>query len=117
MALNGTMLLSIKVLFVTVDCKAYMNVSGANFSARVSLLQNGSKLEVNVTQVEIELDADLIGIELECNIAKSILDYIIKFLKTYFFENIKTAMSQMMPASISEFVNLVLGDLPDASPR
>lgn len=113
MALNGSMIMSIKVLFVTVECKAYINVSDANFSARVSLLQNGSKLEVNVTEVDIELDADLIGIELECNIAKSILDMIIKYLKLYFFENIKVAMSQMMPASISDFVNLVLGDLPD----
>ena len=113
MSLNGSMLLTVKILFITANAKATMMASNCSFVARVSLLQNKTRLAVNVSSVQLTLDKNLISIKIVGDIIGDIMNAIANFLKTYFFQNIMQAMGQVLPVMISDSINEVLGALPD----
>eukprot|EP01022_Parablepharisma_sp_SALTPOND_P000557 TRINITY_DN102_c0_g1_i1.p1 TRINITY_DN102_c0_g1~~TRINITY_DN102_c0_g1_i1.p1 ORF type:complete len:491 (+),score=52.15 TRINITY_DN102_c0_g1_i1:1352-2824(+) len=113
LSLNGSMDLGVTVLFVNHKCKGFMEAKSAGFVARVGLVKNDTRLAVEVKSVALDVKKENVDIRIEGNIVDSIMNVMAKFLKTFFFESIKSSMAEMLPEVISDTINEILGDLPD----
>ena len=113
LTISGSLALIVKVLFSTYNCKANISVANTGFEARISLMKNKTRLAVEVKSVDISLQKENVGITMACNVMQNVINALITFLKTYFFQSIKSAMSEMLPLMIANSTNTVLSQLPD----
>lgn len=116
LSMNGSLNLAIKIAFIKIQSHGEMGANGLNFSARARIFKNGTRLAVNVTDVKIGLTKDNISIKLSGNIISSILNALVAFLKTFFFDNIRNACQAFFPEIISNATNTILSTLPDEVP-
>jgi len=116
LSMNGSLNLTIKVGFIKIDSYGVMSAKKLGFNSTIKLLKNGTRLAVNVTEVNIDLLQENISIKLSGNIISSILNAVVKFLKAFFFENIKGACQDFFPEVISGAANTILSSLPDEVP-
>ncbi len=114
--LNGSLALTVQIFFVSYECKGYMNATNASFESRITLIQNGTRLAVEVKSVTVEMAKENVSVRIEGKILQDLINAMIGFLQTYFFENIKAAMNELLPGIITTVVNTILGELPDDVP-
>jgi len=113
MTLNGSMALLIKILFSQYNCSGFMQVNNTGFAAHISVFKNGTRLAVDVKSVNITINKDNVNITIKGSGIQNIMNSLIGFFKNYFFDNIKSTMTKMLPDMISNVTNTILGSLPD----
>lgn len=113
LSMNGSFNMRVEIAFFTVRSRGLMAAKDLAFTSGLTILKNGTRLAVNVTEVKINLVKDSIEVELSGGIAAAILNAIVSFMKGFFFDSIKGACQDFFPGLISNVTNAFLGTLPD----